>query len=146
MSHSGQFVAVAVTRAGRIGIDIELMKALDYVPLVAEVCTEDEQTFAVGTAEFYTYWTRKEAFLKATGEGMRRPMHHVAVTPPGAPPAVVNVGGEAPPPSRMFDLQLVAGYAGALVVLTRQPLSYRTRDASGLLAAVGDPPRRAPSS
>jgi 4'-phosphopantetheinyl transferase len=136
VSHSGELVAVAVTWAGPVGIDIEEMRPLDYRPLVADVCNKDEQTYAVGQPEFYTYWTRKEAFLKATGEGLSRPIQDVVVTAPGSPPAVLSVGHKHAPPSQMFDVRAGANYAGAAVVLTSRLLRCRTRDGTGLLAAT----------
>jgi 4'-phosphopantetheinyl transferase len=133
VSHSGDLVAVAVTRAGMVGVDIEQMKPFDHRPLLVDVCAEEERAFAADQAAFYTYWTRKEAYLKATGDGLLRPMADVRITPPGSPPAVLHVGRDAAPPTQMFDLRLMDGYVGAVAVLTPLPLRYRARDAARLV-------------
>lgn len=110
VSHSGDLVGVALTWAGRVGLDLEETKSFDHEPVLDEVCIEAERVFATGPAEFYAYWTRKEAFLKATGEGLFHPMRDVWVTPPHSPPAVVRVGTMPPPPSCMFEVRPHSGY------------------------------------
>lgn len=136
IAHSGEIVALAVTTDGPVGVDVEARRSLDYRPLVAEVCTDAEEVLVTGLDDFYVYWTRKEAFLKATGTGLRQPMRDVAVTPPGSPPAVLAVGGVTPPSSRLVDLALAEGYVGALAVLTSLPLHCTSHDAAPLLASA----------
>lgn len=142
VSHSGDFVAVAVTRAGPVGVDIEQLRTLDYTIVLADVCTSEEQRFVATQEDFYTYWTRKEAFLKATGDGLLRPMRDIAVTPPDSAPAVLAVEGCSPPLSQMFDVPRIDGYAGAIVVLSSAPIRCTTTDATALLEdlAQGLPP------
>lgn len=115
VSHSAELVAVAVTTAGPTGIDVEAETDLDYEPLLTTVCAPQEKQFVRSTADFLAYWTRKEAVLKATGQGLRTPMTDLAVTPPDEPPALLSPMGI---PCQMADLELPDGYAGAVAVLT----------------------------
>ena len=70
ISHSGDYVVLAISKKA-IGIDVEIIKNhFDYDPL-AEVCfTQNERKLITNLENFYTFWTRKEAILKATGEGL----------------------------------------------------------------------------
>ena len=136
VSHSGDVVAVAVTSAGPVGVDLELLTSRDYGLLAASACAPAEQLHVRGPAGFYAYWTRKEAVLKATGEGLRTPMTDLLMAPPGAAPALLAVRGAPPPPCRMADLAIGAGYAGAVAVLTAGPVAFSTIDAGPLLARL----------
>lgn len=131
ISHSGDVVAVAVTRAGPVGVDVEQFGA-GYIDLVPTVCTASEIHHVNSAVDFYAYWTRKEAVLKATGEGLRRTMNTIDVTPPSAPPAVVSLNGSSGVVCRMTDLRL-RGYAGAVAVLTTCDVRFDVVDAEPLL-------------
>jgi len=138
ISHSGDVVAVAVTQAGPVGVDIEQVGAADHADLVSTVCTGSEQRH-VGTAtDFYAYWTRKEAVLKATGEGLARSMTSIEVTPPGARPSLVSVDRSTDVACRMSDIHL-DGYAGAVAVMTTTHVSFGVYDAAGILMAHSTP-------
>jgi 4'-phosphopantetheinyl transferase len=70
ISHSGDYVVIAINKEN-IGIDVELIKNnFDYKPL-ADVCfTPKERKLITNLTDFYKFWTRKEAILKASGEGL----------------------------------------------------------------------------
>ncbi|QBN18957.1 4'-phosphopantetheinyl transferase family protein [Flavobacterium nackdongense] len=74
ISHSEDFAVIAISKC-KLGIDVEFVsKDFDYLPLLPEVFTENEILF-VQEAEnkeyaFYCLWTRKEAFVKAIGQGI----------------------------------------------------------------------------
>ncbi len=93
VSHSGDIVAVAITFAGPVGVDVEAVRAIDFTAVAESVCTPAELTDLHVAADFYTFWTRKEAVLKATGEGLSRPMTDLHVTPPGSAPALLGLAG-----------------------------------------------------
>lgn len=77
ISHSGGLVAVAITDdSHRVGIDIEYGGRSIAVESLMHVLTSDERN-AVTAARacdrneaFLRFWTRKEAFCKATGSGL----------------------------------------------------------------------------
>jgi len=134
ISHSGDVVTVAVTAAGPVGVDVE-QYGVGHTDLVSTVCTESESRHVASSADFYAYWTRKEAVVKATGEGLRRRMTSIEVAPPSAPPALVSVDGGLGVPCRMADLRL-PGYAGAVAVLTSSDVWFDVVDAGRLLRSV----------
>jgi 4'-phosphopantetheinyl transferase len=133
VSHSGERVAVAVTRAGPLGVDVEEIREVDLDKVAPIVLAPDETGRVSSASDFYAYWTRKEAVVKATGDGLAMPLQQVLVTPPDAAPELIAYAGWAMV-AQVRDLAPGAGYAGALAVLTPQPLEVREHPASALLA------------
>jgi 4'-phosphopantetheinyl transferase len=133
ISHSGDVVAVALTGGQPVGVDVEVITARDYAPLVPRVCAAAERRHVHTARDFYTVWTRKEAVLKATGAGLRTPITSVTVTPPGQPPGVVELAG-AEPACALADVEAGAGYAAAAAVLTAAAVTFDVRDVPPLLA------------
>jgi len=77
LSHSRDAVLFAVCLSEPVGIDVEYMRDnLDFIALaerflsVQEYKTVSSLSGAQQKAAFYTCWTRKEAYLKATGRGL----------------------------------------------------------------------------
>jgi 4'-phosphopantetheinyl transferase len=74
LSHSGDYVVAAISERGAIGVDVEVDRNLSLG--VEERCfTPSELTWlrAEGgerTERFMRLWTLKEAYVKATGEGL----------------------------------------------------------------------------
>lgn len=136
ISHSGDVVAVAVTAAGPVGMDVEIVAPCQYGALTPTVCTSSEEMFVRKPSDFFAYWTRKEAVLKAAGVGLRTAMTDVVVTPPEAEPALLALGGAPPPPCRMADVCAREGYAGAVAVLTADPVAFTVVEAARTLAAT----------
>ncbi len=77
MSNSGKLCVYAFTRTGETGIDIEEFRSLpDLDDLIQKNLTMRELDFinkkpADKAINFFRFWTMKEAYLKAIGEGMR---------------------------------------------------------------------------
>jgi 4'-phosphopantetheinyl transferase len=77
VSHSAFLVAMAVTRAGRVGVDVECLNARAApLALATRYFTGSEARQLAGLhateqqRHFYRLWTLKEAWLKATGTGV----------------------------------------------------------------------------
>lgn len=77
LSHSGRWVACAVSRSEPVGIDVEVFDRLqDYRDLLASTTHPAERQCIAQLppekrfALFKRCWTRKEAALKATGKGL----------------------------------------------------------------------------
>jgi 4'-phosphopantetheinyl transferase len=87
VSHSDDAVAIAVSTAGPIGVDVESMRrTTNLAPAVQEaVFTKDEraQLSAIAVpdrrAAALRLWTLKEAVLKSTGDGLVRAPSTLAV-------------------------------------------------------------------
>jgi 4'-phosphopantetheinyl transferase len=135
ISHSGDVAVVAITEAGPVGVDVEFIGTRGYAEILRSVCTRSERESVQTPADFFAFWTRKEAVVKATGEGLNRALTDVVVTPPDTAPAVVSFAGATQPECRMSDV-LVEGYAGAAAVLTSDPVSFTVVDAAALLSGL----------
>lgn len=77
ISHTDGMVAIAITRIGPIGVDVEpLSREAIENGVAQEVLSEVEyldymqQRDSAKHARFLQYWTLKEAYVKATGRGM----------------------------------------------------------------------------
>ncbi|MES2446538.1 MAG: 4'-phosphopantetheinyl transferase superfamily protein [Bacteroidota bacterium] len=74
VSHSNGLILIAVC-SSPVGIDVELMKKdFSFTSLLAD-CFHPNETILIKNSQdqltcFYGLWTRKEAILKATGEGL----------------------------------------------------------------------------
>jgi 4'-phosphopantetheinyl transferase len=82
ISHSGQWVVVALAKH-ELGIDIEKVdSAFDYSNLIREHFSVAEQQFVshaeVPVDAFYLLWTRKEALTKAEGRGLHENLKSVS--------------------------------------------------------------------
>lgn len=87
LSHSAGLVACAVTLGVPCGIDVELRRTLDDMMAVAgAIFTPGELAALSACAEaqratrFLTLWTLREAYAKATGEGIAADLSHLSFT------------------------------------------------------------------
>src|SRR5262249_46974557 len=119
---------VAITGAGPVGVDVEADRAIDFSGVTDRVCTPAERACVTGLGDFYSYWTRKEAVLKATGDGLRRPMTDLSMAPPRSPPGLLALGSDAAPACRMADISAGDGYHAAVAALTGDLLSFSTHE------------------
>lgn len=84
VSHSGSLLAVAFTRAGDLGVDVEVEDASVDRAAVARRFFSDAEAAglanlhpAVQVSAFFALWVRKEALLKAIGDGLSTPLSEV---------------------------------------------------------------------
>ncbi|HET8657974.1 MAG TPA: 4'-phosphopantetheinyl transferase superfamily protein [Micromonosporaceae bacterium] len=128
VSHSGGQVAVALTTTAPVGVDVEEKRDLDAAALAAQILAPGER--ADGLDGFFTLWARKEAVVKATGDGLRVRMDQVAIDDDGR---VLSYPGRAGLAAVVVDLAPRPGYAGALATLSAAPPQVREYDAGPLL-------------
>jgi 4'-phosphopantetheinyl transferase len=154
ISHSGGRVAVACGRGVEVGVDVEAVsRPPDPAALVHNILTDSEAAHlnALGRTDrslaLLTYWTRKEAVLKATGDGLRVPMTSIAVSAPVEWP---RLQADAAHPElvgrlRMWPLHPGPGHVAAIAVLptgalgtsTAPPQTVLEDDGAVLLNHVG---------
>lgn len=82
LAHSGDVVLCGVTRDRQIGIDVEQIRPLPKVHQLAERCLSPQEQNSLTASNspeetFLTYWTCKEAYLKAIGSGLTQPMEQI---------------------------------------------------------------------
>jgi 4'-phosphopantetheinyl transferase len=125
LSHSGAMAACAVALDKEIGIDIELIRPMSDLESIARrffhaeecrkllVLSEEDRETA-----FFRCWTRKEAYIKALGDGLYAPLDRFEVTlAADEPAAFVQIDGRpAAAEWSLFGLDVGPGYAGAVAV------------------------------
>lgn len=132
LSHSGDRVVVAVTPGPAVGVDVELVQPLrDLDSLTGTVLAPSERAALDGMAHeqrthaFFVTWTRKEALLKATGDGLGLGADQVVFGAAYGPPRLDRwpAGAPHPGPVRLLDLDAGPGHTASLAVLTDAPLT-----------------------
>ena len=98
LSHSGAFAALAVSAEHELGLDIEIRRRVEVMPMAREFFSPEEcRSLATlprrhRLTGFFNAWTRKEAFLKAIGLGLTVPLADFSVSlAPGAAPCLRHV-------------------------------------------------------
>jgi 4'-phosphopantetheinyl transferase len=87
VSHAGDAVAVAVATGREVGVDIEVRDAAVDIDVILRhlfPADEAERLLALAPsarrAAFFRSWSRREAWVKADGSGLRlQPMHELRV-------------------------------------------------------------------
>ena len=125
VSHSQEIALIAVAHGREVGVDVEFVRQLtDQEQLLTsnfsscEVAAYRLLPRQQQQAAFFAGWTRKEAYLKACGEGLSIPLDSFAVSlGPDDPAALLEVRHDPMEPARwgMANLSVAPGYAGALV-------------------------------
>ncbi|MEM9171125.1 MAG: 4'-phosphopantetheinyl transferase superfamily protein [Pseudomonadota bacterium] len=105
LTHSDAHALIAVCDSASIGIDVEVIKPRKHPDQVAQRSFSDSEqrayfatsSVAVRLEMFYRIWTRKEAVIKATGEGLTAHLDRfdVAVDLPASVIADRNPGRSA---------------------------------------------------
>ena len=125
LSHSSDLAVVAVS-PHPVGIDLEQIdRNIPFESIARRFFSSAEQQ-ALGSLPqdrrlqaFYLCWTRKEAYLKASGAGFSLPCNcfDVSVTP-GEPAELLQHGLDQGEPLRwqLHDLLLPTGFQGSLAV------------------------------
>lgn len=126
MSCSEAIALYAFTSDYEIGVDIERIRDISEMEQIAKrfFSTRENAVFhTLSKSErkeaFFNFWTRKEAFLKATGDGLSRPLNRFDVTlVPGEPARLLRIEGDTEEAQHwsIQDLKPASGFAAALVI------------------------------
>ena len=81
VSHAGDWMVLAITKTVAVGVDIEYgVRNVDYQALAKRFFAQSERAAIKNATDFYRCWTRKEAFIKATGLGLSFGLSNFAVS------------------------------------------------------------------
>ena len=120
ISHSGDRIAVALSRAGRVGVDVERITPIDVAELASGVLDPEER--ANSTTDFFIYWVRKESVVKATGDGVVVALERVRVSRPSEPARLLGYPNGTPLAATITDLHPGGDYVAATTVLATGPI------------------------
>lgn len=123
VSHAHERALYAICRTCALGVDIEyLNREVDYCALAARFFTRREcaglqRVLEAGRKRaFFACWTRKEAVIKATGDGLALPLDQFEVTvAPDAAPQILDFTAAT---QRLSDWALHAADVGGDYVAT----------------------------
>jgi 4'-phosphopantetheinyl transferase len=126
LSNSDEMALVGLVQGVEIGMDVEYLKPMPDCEQISE------RFFSLSEREvlrrlprevkeegFFNCWTRKEAYLKAVGEGLAAPLDSFDVTlAPGDPPRMLTLEGDAARASRWCfrHFRPAEKYIGALAI------------------------------
>jgi 4'-phosphopantetheinyl transferase len=137
-SHSGDLAVFAFTAACEVGVDVEQIRPLpDLQEIGRRIFSPGEAAELSGlSAEqrehaFFLCWTRKEAYLKATGGGLSAPLNSFRVSiRPEQPARFIELPYDASTWT-LHDLPLTPNYAAAL--------AYNDSERSVSISTLNDP-------
>lgn len=125
LSHSGGIALLAVTRDREIGVDIEHVRPVTDLLQIAQRNFSAVENAALRQVipdkqveSFFNCWTRKEAYIKALGDGLSYPLDRFDVTlEPGERARLLHVADN---PAEVNRWQLMAvspaeGYIAAVI-------------------------------
>ncbi len=126
LAHSHEIVLYAFARSRELGVDVEYVRQLDDYDQIASRFFSPRETAELRAlpaverlAGFFRCWTRKEAYIKALGDGLRHPLDGFAVPLAASPPArLLTVRGRADHLQRwtLRALSPAPGYEAAVAV------------------------------
>jgi 4'-phosphopantetheinyl transferase len=129
ISHSHGTALYVVTRGREIGVDLELIRDGLEIEQIAERFFSRREVSALSALPtelrqraFFLCWTRKEAYIKARGEGLSLPLDQFDVSLiPGEPAALLSTQPDPDEALRwsLQELALASGYAAAFAVEAR---------------------------
>jgi 4'-phosphopantetheinyl transferase len=146
LSHADDRALIAVSATVELGVDLERVRLESDASRIAELCFSPSERRALSLlppslqAEgFFKCWTRKEAFVKALGDGLFYPLTDFSVSldeSPDEPARILEIGGDEQAAAQwsVHPLAPEPGYVGAIVA--RQPIvQVLSRHLSQLLPA-----------
>ncbi len=131
LSHSKGYALLAIAYGREVGVDVEVLRPKKKATALVERFFSPNEKAAFRKlkpheegAAFFAGWTRKEAYVKAVGKGLRFPLDRFDVSlSPGDQHALLSVAG-APEEVRRWslrDVDLGLGFQAALAVEMMNP-------------------------
>lgn len=134
LSHSGRYTLVAISPGTDVGVDIEEKRPLDNLEVITRRYFSVQEKEAIRSLPpidqvnaFYDCWTRKEAFIKACGDGFSIPLDSFSVSlGPKESNLILDPTSTIPPQTswQIIPLSPPQGYAGAIATQGNHTLQH----------------------
>jgi 4'-phosphopantetheinyl transferase len=125
LSHSRGVILAAITVDQEVGIDIEFVDSRVHFSEIARIVFSPAENRWLshslndkGPRKYFQCWTRKEALLKAMGEGLSDKIRQVEIVPASGP-LVPRIAGVASDQWMLKDLDISDGFVAAVAVASR---------------------------
>ena len=129
VSHSGDHILFVMGRSHPLGVDVEQMRQDVEMESLAKRFFSEREVVDLSaldpgerTEGFFNCWTRKEAYVKAHGQGLSLGLGSFAVTlKPGVAPEIYWFESQAEQNKswQLWDLPMPTGYRASLATTTR---------------------------
>jgi len=131
LSHSGVVVIFAITRDRSVGVDVEDQhRALDMDKVIRRSCSKREKADLKNVPQemkrqaFFNCWTRKEAYVKAHGDGLAMALNQFSVSLiPGEPARLLDNVQDA-----RWSLQEIDAGAGYIAAVAAEGHDWQIRN------------------
>ena len=124
LSHSGEWAVVGLALSTEVGVDIEQIDLGVSIEAVARRFFSNSEFEALRdlplkqrTAAFFATWTRKEAYVKARGDGIADRLRNFSVSVDPEQSAILltdSIDAFATHHWRIYDLHIMPNYAAAI--------------------------------
>jgi len=147
VSHSADMAVYAFTLGCELGVDVERLRELAELESIASrfFCAAETSELLSLSPElrgvaFFRCWTRKEAYIKAVGDGLSIPLDRFQVTLlPGDRSRLVHIDNDTQATLEwtLHDLDLATEYIGALAYKdSPRPTTFRPAVGAERLPAI----------
>ncbi len=127
LAHSEDLAVYAIARGHEVGVDVERIREVPDLERIARRFFAPEERAVLASLpaadrlrSFYLAWTRKEAYIKAVGDGLHIPLDSFSVSLGPREPARLtrlNVSPELPENWNLHHLETESGFVGAVAYL-----------------------------
>lgn len=135
LSHSGDWAIVGLTTGAEIGVDIERVRDFDDMNAVAQRVFSGNELLSLETTTgrefltaFFLAWTRKEALIKATGEGLGANLQSIEVDQNAdAGPRVIRYDKRSTIDWQLVDIDVAPSYCAAIATERAEPFNIELK-------------------
>jgi 4'-phosphopantetheinyl transferase len=149
VSHSEDVAVYALSYGREIGVDVEAVRAIpDAEEIAARFFShrENDEYRALDPRDrplgFFNCWTRKEALIKAIGDGLCYPLDHFDVSlAPGEPEKILRIG-DTQGDECGWSLESFSPAPGFVAAVVAENVSRRAIESRGPFQSAGMTVRR----
>lgn len=123
VAHAADRALFALCRVSPIGIDLECIQPAVDLSNLAQIYFAPEERAALQTLDsetqiqaFFRFWSCKEAYVKALGQGFSLPMCSFAIALGPASPRLLYSHDRAPANWQLYEPNIGSGFTAALAV------------------------------